>query len=190
MLIGKKLPCLALCLMLCATVAAKDEVTDSVAAKYPKLSSEPFGKGVFAHIRAGGQIRGTESSIRELAGNPYIAGTQLSYTWSELEPTEGQYRWDIIEKDMGVRAQHGKKCWLEVSTAFRWDPSGKLGVPKWVCQKGVPKLQAPRRETTSSECCRPPWEDRASAQGAPFAQGSANPLSYSLPNHDFGGQNS
>jgi dienelactone hydrolase len=110
--------------------------------QYPKLNPEPFGKGIFGHVRAGGKIRGSPQSLRALAENPYVAGTQLSYCWSELEPQEGQYRWDIIEDDMDVWAQNGKKCWLEVATAFRWDPSGRLGVPAWAYDKGVPRIQA------------------------------------------------
>jgi len=114
----------------------------AVQQKYPRLQAEPFGKGIFAHVRAGGKIRGSAESIQALAANPHIAGKQLSYTWFELEPADGDYRWEIIERDMDVWAQHGKKCWLEVSTAFRWDVSGRLGVPEWVYQKGVPKIQA------------------------------------------------
>lgn len=114
---------------------------EDILKQYPKLSPEPFGKGVFAHVRAGGRIREQESDIRKLAENPWVAGTQLSYCWSELEPSRGEYRWDIIERDMEIWAQHGKKCWLEVSTAFRWDSSGRLGVPEWVYQAGVPKIQ-------------------------------------------------
>ena len=110
--------------------------------KYPNLSDQPFGKGVFAHVRAGGKIRSDDATISKWASNPWIAGTQLSYCWSELEPSRGVYRWDIIEKDMERWAQSGKKCWLEVSTAFRWDRSGRLGVPEWVYAAGVPKIQA------------------------------------------------
>ncbi|MCF7848394.1 MAG: hypothetical protein K9M45_06045 [Kiritimatiellales bacterium] len=142
MLIGKKPACLAFCLTLCVAAAAANPGEKAVAQKYPLLSPEPFGKGVFGHVRAGGKIRGTTDAIRELAENPFIAGTQLSYTWSELEPKEGEYRWDIIEKDMDVWARNGKKCWLEVATAFRWDRSGRLGVPAWAYQKGVPKIQS------------------------------------------------
>ena len=122
--------------------AAPSPGKENLLRKYPRLSPEPFGKGVFCHVRAGGKIRGSSQSIRALAENPYVSGTQLSYCWSELEPTEGRYRWDIIEEDMEVWAQNGKKCWLEVATAFRWDASGRLGVPDWVYRKGVPKIRA------------------------------------------------
>ncbi|MCX7011270.1 MAG: beta-galactosidase [Candidatus Sumerlaeota bacterium] len=125
-----------------ASAPASRETLVSVQKEYPKLTPQPFGKGVFAHVRAGGKIRGSEEEIRALAENPYVTGTQLSYCWSELEPREGAYQWHVIEKDMDVWSRNGKKCWLEVSTAFRWDPSGKMGVPEWVYQKGVPKIQA------------------------------------------------
>ena len=34
--------------------------------KYPKLPPQPFGKGVFAHVRAGGKVRESEQAIRAL----------------------------------------------------------------------------------------------------------------------------
>ncbi|MDO8542499.1 MAG: hypothetical protein Q7S40_18820 [Opitutaceae bacterium] len=117
-------------------------VAAAAPAAFPGLNPAPFGKGIFAHVRAGGKIRASDETMRAWAQNPYIAGTQLSYCWSELEAREGEYRWDIIEKDLEVWARHGKKCWLEISTAFRWSPSGELGVPEWVYRKGVPKIQA------------------------------------------------
>ena len=145
---GRRFACaLVFCLTMRASAAPAPPTfstaeTSQTALKYPKLSPQPFGKGVFAHVRAGGKIKASEATIRNWARNPCVAGTQLSYCWSELEPSEGQYRWDIIEKDMETWAQNGKKCWLEVSTAFRWSQSGQLGVPAWVYQKGVPKIQA------------------------------------------------
>jgi hypothetical protein len=76
---------------------------------------------------------GRESPYRRKAAFLYVVRTGAC---------RRDYRWEIIERDMDVWAQHGKKCWLEVSTAFRWDVSGRLGVPEWVYQKGVPKIQA------------------------------------------------
>lgn len=115
---------------------------DYVKKKYPKLQDRPFGKGIFAHVRRTGNTKPvTKDQIDMWVKNPYIAGTQLSYSWVELEPKEGEYRWDIIERDMEPWAQEGKKCWIEVMTANKRDKIGKRGTPDWVFEKGVPKVQ-------------------------------------------------
>ncbi|MCI0418402.1 MAG: hypothetical protein L0312_04135, partial [Acidobacteria bacterium] len=113
--------------------------------KYPKLTAEPFGKGIFAHVYAGGRLRESQEQLEAWAKNPYIAGTQLSFSWLQLEPKPGEYRWDLIEQQMEVWAQNGKKCWIEVSTASKRDKGdgGKpRGAPDWVYLNGVPKIQA------------------------------------------------
>ncbi len=112
--------------------------------KYPKLPAKPFGKGIFAHVQAGGKTREKPAEMAALAANPHVAGTQLSYSWKMLAPKEGEYRWDLIEEHMEVWAKAGKKCWIEVSTASKRDTAdaGVRGAPDWVYQKGVPKIQA------------------------------------------------
>lgn len=117
--------------------------------KYPNLQDKPFGKGVFAHVRRTGNTNpASKDQIEEWAKEPYIAGTQLSYSWAEIEPQEGKYQWDIIEKDMEPWAREGKKSWIEVTTANKRDKtdSGR-GTPEWVFQKGIPKVKA---ENTAS----------------------------------------
>jgi hypothetical protein len=123
-------------------VAAADP-TATVLEKYPRLTRRPFGKGVFAHVRRSGNVRPASSEqITAWARHPHIAGTQLSYSWTELEPRRGEYRWDLIETDLDPWAREGKKCWLEVSTANKRDATGTRGTPDWVFEQGVPRIQA------------------------------------------------
>ena len=116
---------------------------DEIQRKYPKLPEKPFGKGIFAHVRkASGRTSESIKQITAWAENPYIAGTQLSYTWAELEPKENQYRWDIIERDMEPWAMAGKKCWIEISTAQWRDKTGTRVSPAWIFDRGVAKVHA------------------------------------------------
>ena len=116
---------------------------EDVKKEYPNLQDKPFGKGIFAHVRrVSGKTVGSKGEIDTWAANPYIAGTQLSYAWAELEPKEGEYRWDIIEKDMEPWARAGKKCWIEVSTANQRDKAGDRVTPAWIFERGVPKIRA------------------------------------------------
>ena len=123
---------------------------EAVLKKYPRLPPAPFGRGIFAHVRGvTGEQRFDPKLVLSWAEHPYVTGTQLSYCWTELEPAEGQCRWDIIEKDMDQWAKYGKKCWIEISTAGRWwrgtpfDPA----TPKWVFDKGAPFVKAPGTAT-------------------------------------------
>ncbi|MCX7017357.1 MAG: hypothetical protein NTW86_33135, partial [Candidatus Sumerlaeota bacterium] len=118
--------------------------------KYPKLQPRPFGKGIFAHVKAvTGEMRHPPEVIQAWAEHPYVTGTQLSYCWTQLEPAEGECRWDIIEEHLDLWARNGKKCWLEVSTAGRWwrgtpcDPA----TPQWVFDQGAAFVKAPETAT-------------------------------------------
>jgi len=41
-------------------------------------------------------------------------GAQLKYSWRELEPHEGVYNFDEIERDLDFLNQHGKKLWIQL----------------------------------------------------------------------------
>lgn len=43
-----------------------------------------------------------------------LEGAQLKYTWDELEPTKGKYRFEAIEKDLSFLRRHGKKVFIQI----------------------------------------------------------------------------
>jgi len=138
--------CLGVLLGLLCTAVAQERATspETVKQLYPKLQAAPFGKGIFTHTRRSARKNETGSSeVEAWAHNPYIAGTQLSYSWAELEPREGDYQWQLIESDMAPWARAGKKCWIEIATANKRDKAdaGGRGTPEWVFNKGVPKVK-------------------------------------------------
>jgi len=105
---------------------------------------EPFGRGIFAHIDSKDRMK--PEQIEALAKNPYIDGNQLSYSWSTLEPQQGQYQWELVEKDMEVWAQNGKKCWIEIRTASKRATPGsgrENPTPEWVFKSGIPVVGSP-----------------------------------------------
>lgn len=76
-----------------------------------------------------------------LASNPYLIGAELGYYWSQLEPQQGQYSWDLIDNDMAPWVANGKKVTFRVKTAGwpAWQPPfSKQGTPQWVLNQGVP----------------------------------------------------
>lgn len=80
-----------------------------------------------------------------LATNPSVAGTELAYYWSQLEPTQGQYNWSLIDNDMQSWVANRKKVTLRVKTAgwTAWQPPfSQKGTPQWVYDLGVPFVTA------------------------------------------------
>ncbi|MEU3520545.1 beta-galactosidase [Streptomyces sp. NPDC006654] len=77
----------------------------------------------------------------DLAADPDVAGRSLVYYWAQLEPQQGQYRWDLIDKDMQPWITAGKKVILRVSAAgwAKWDQTADSahGTPAWVYAQGV-----------------------------------------------------
>jgi hypothetical protein len=74
------------------------------------------------------------------ANDPNLAGVDLVYYWSQIEPQEGVYEWNVIQSDMAPWVATGKKVILRVSTsgAADWDPpySGDA-TPGWVYARGA-----------------------------------------------------
>lgn len=81
------------------------------------------------------------SNSAQLATDPDVAGRSLVYYWAQLEPKQGTYRWDLIDKDMAPWVAAGKKVILRVSVAgwASWDKAANSahGTPAWVFAQGV-----------------------------------------------------
>jgi len=77
------------------------------------------------------------------ASNPYLAGANITFYWSQLEPTKGQYNWTLLDQAMKPWIDNGKKIILRISTSgwAHWTPpySGH-GTPQWVYDAGVPSV--------------------------------------------------
>jgi hypothetical protein len=81
-----------------------------------------------------------------LATNPSIAGTELAYYWSQLEPVQGQYNWSLIDNDMQPWIANNKKVTLRVKPAgwTAWQPPySQKGTPQWVLDQGVKYVTDP-----------------------------------------------
>lgn len=77
------------------------------------------------------------------AKTQFVDGTYLHYAWSDLEPTEGQFNWNLIDTQMQPWIDAGKKVILRVSTAGwkKWTtPNNPSWTPQWVYDKGVKNI--------------------------------------------------
>ncbi|MGW2517690.1 beta-galactosidase [Streptomyces sp. NPDC001617] len=77
----------------------------------------------------------------DLATNPDVAGRSLVFYWAQLEPAQGQYRWDLVDQAMQPWVAAGKKVILRVSASgwAKWDTAANSahGTPAWVYAQGV-----------------------------------------------------
>jgi len=112
-------------------------------AEHTKAQPVPKGKGIFVKVHHGR----SQTDLAGLIQNPYIAGASDHFFWSELEPREGEYHWEILEEFMAPWAKVNKKVVLALGTAgkLKWgkNPYARYGTPEWVFQKGVRKMEIP-----------------------------------------------
>ncbi|GAC1366925.1 MAG: hypothetical protein NVSMB44_31770 [Ktedonobacteraceae bacterium] len=85
------------------------------------------------------QFSGHNSAIN--ADKTYVQGTYLGYYWSLLEPQQGKYNWDVIDRDIKPWAANNKKIILRVAASgwAHWEPNLNSGnaTPQWVYDSGV-----------------------------------------------------
>ncbi|MGQ9517837.1 MAG: DNRLRE domain-containing protein, partial [Anaerolineae bacterium] len=66
-----------------------------------------------------------------------IVGGHQDWSWSRLEPAEGQYQWGIIDTWLDNQAAAGKPAGVAVDT-FRNESPADSATPQWVYNAGVP----------------------------------------------------
>jgi hypothetical protein len=110
------------------------------AAEPPKAPPKgPQGWGVFLHLQFAARGGGVPASLMD---HPLVDGARYSLNWAELEPREGQYNWDIIEKLASEWAARGKHVVIAVKTAQKGghSPTSKSATPDWVFAAGAKKV--------------------------------------------------
>ena len=76
----------------------------------------------------------------EATKNPYITGALLSFHWSQIEESEGEYNWSDVDDRMKLWVDAGKKVALRIvwSANGMWlDPWAKHPTPQWVWDEGA-----------------------------------------------------
>ncbi|HRK57963.1 MAG TPA: beta-galactosidase, partial [Burkholderiaceae bacterium] len=68
----------------------------------------------------------------DLDATPALRGVLLRFTWSELEPSKGQYDFSAIEKHLNELAAHRKQLVLMVETKSFGYPSDSPIAPEYV----------------------------------------------------------
>jgi len=99
----------------------------------------PRGSGVFLHLQFAARAGGVPASLMD---HPLVDGARYSLNWAELEPREGQYNWDLIEKILREWGARGKHVIVAVKTAQKGghSPTSKSATPDWVFAAGAKKV--------------------------------------------------
>jgi hypothetical protein len=115
-------------------VAATAPATSAPATSAPATSAPATTsdfRGIF-------EFAGQDSAAD--AGDPDLAGVDLVYYWSQIEPSPGVYDWTVIDQAMAPWVAAGKQVVLRISTAgaTSWDPPTRAGPPRPGCWPTAP----------------------------------------------------
>lgn len=66
--------------------------------------------------KAGDDSRYMSEVLEELARYPVLRGVQIRYTWAQLEPEPGVYRFEAIERDLAALAARDKRLFILLQT--------------------------------------------------------------------------
>ncbi len=142
------------------------------------------GVKVFSLQKPGKEAR---QGPREL-NYPYIYGLSWRYRWSDIEPQEGQYHWDRIDRALEMTSNAGKKVMLRVIAG--------INSPEWVYQAGAKPFEFSNQDLAHPDNYRAslrmpiPWDDVYLAKWERFIHAfggryNGNPHVYSV--HMSGG---
>lgn len=80
--------------------------------------------------RAGDDAAYMREVLDELDRHPALRGVQIRYTWAQLEPEPGVFKFDAIERDLAALAERGKRLFILLQTKS-FDARRPL-VPNWL----------------------------------------------------------
>ncbi|HTY55469.1 MAG TPA: beta-galactosidase [Candidatus Binataceae bacterium] len=65
----------------------------------------------------------------KVLASPYVDGLTLRFWWDKLEPSEGHFNWEPIDRDIARARSHGKKVSITVAAGYN--------TPAWVYTAGA-----------------------------------------------------
>ncbi|MCS6860104.1 MAG: beta-galactosidase [Abditibacteriales bacterium] len=98
----------------------------------------PQGYGIFQHMHYTHQQKQPTVNI----DHPLLAGVEVGFKWATLEPQEGQYNWQPIERILKPWSAAGKKVILMLKTVQKRgeDPDAQSATPRWVFNAGAKRI--------------------------------------------------
>lgn len=98
----------------------------------------PQGYGIFQHMHYTHQQNQPTVNI----DHPLLAGVEVGFKWATLEPQEGQYNWEPIERILKPWGMAGKKVVIMLKTVQKRgeDPDAWSATPEWVFKAGAKRI--------------------------------------------------
>jgi len=126
-------------LCFCLSILRGSEVVSPKSAgndptKLHPVTKGPMGWGIFQKMHQQQRDRITEN-----IDSPYIIGSEVKWDWGELEPVEGQFKWQEVDKFIETWAAAGKKVILKISTSQK---QRLFSTPEWVYKAGAKLVSA------------------------------------------------
>jgi len=84
--------------------------------KYPTPPASGFGYGIQSHVFGGGDLSYFLSGVRELG----LQWLKIQLRWSDVEPTQGNYNWAVLDSAMKVSCDNGLHVMMSVVAAPAW----------------------------------------------------------------------
>jgi hypothetical protein len=84
------------------------------------------------------------------AANPHLIGALHTIYWSNVEPTEGRFDWEDIDRRIGRWTAAHKKVALRImwSSSGNWpEPAAKHPTPQWVLDRGAVTVRSESSKT-------------------------------------------
>jgi hypothetical protein len=138
---------------------------------------------IFSLLRPDAVPEAVAPQLSEL-GDPLIYGLSWRFRWKTIEPQEGQYNWQAIDKAIEVTRKAGKKVILRIVAGVH--------TPEWVYQAGAKPFDFGNADLLHPEAYEKtlrmpiPWDDVYLAKWEEFIQAfgkryNGNPHIYSIP---------
>jgi hypothetical protein len=75
--------------------------------------------------------------------DPQVYGLSWRFKWATIEPEEGHYNWEVIDKAVEITSKAGKKAMLRVTAG--------INTPAWVYQAGAQPFEFPKTDLAHPE---------------------------------------
>jgi len=137
---------------------------------------------IFALLRPDASPEAIEPALSELK-DPLVYGLSWRFKWETLEPHEGQYNFELIDKSLQITSNAGKKVILHVIPG--------MNTPEWVYRAGAKPVNFSNRDLFHAEFYNEnlrmpvPWDEVYLAKWERFIQVlgrryNKNPHLYSI----------
>ena len=103
------------------------------------LYAAPLGYGIFQKIHYDDRMNNPTKNIE----NPCLSGVEVIFNWTELEPENGKFRWELIDSAIEPWVKKDKQVILSFRTVQKkgTNPTQRSATPSWVYSSGVSKIE-------------------------------------------------